>query len=104
MNLTRDQFSRTPRAVRQRTRRMASDVYNEHVNELSRNSKRRLRVAEVRKNANWNHWTTRGAVALERVRHHLSRGRDAADIAVRERWLMSYVNELVATVKQEATC
>jgi hypothetical protein len=86
-------YSNKPSAVAMRKLR-ADDPIRQQADNAKRTKLRRAkRVLTVRQNA-WRkaHLTTG---KIDRVRHHLSRGRDAGSIAVREGWLVSDVNKLI---------
>jgi hypothetical protein len=97
----------TPSAVRQRVRLLTNDKASERQAETQKANNDRARMTRIRGAAQ-----TRSKIQgkpagrfsdgfLARVRFHLSRGRGAADIVVREGVLMSVVLEAVEHVTKE---
>jgi hypothetical protein len=97
----------TPSAVRQRVRLLTNDKAAERQAETQKANNDRARMTRIRGAAQ-----TRSKIQgkpagrfsdgfLARVRHHLARGRGAADIVIRENVLMSVVEAAVAQVRKE---
>jgi hypothetical protein len=97
----------TPSAVRQRVRLLTNDKAAERQAETQKANNARARMTRIRGAAQ-----TRSKIQgkpagrfsdgfLARVRHHLSRGRGAADIVIREGVLMSVVEAAMAQVRKE---
>ena len=87
-------YSTHPAAVAMRKRR-AADPARQLADNAARTKRYRTgRVQKLRTNA-WRR-LHQAPAKLERIRFHLSRGRDAGSIAVREGWLVSDVEKLIA--------
>ena len=87
-------YSTHPAAVATRKRRAADPDYA-RASDRSRTERYRAgRVQKLRTNA-WRR-LHQAPAKLERIKFHLSRGRDAGSIAVREGWLVSDVEKLIA--------
>ena len=88
-------------AVYQRQRRLLSDEAAEKANAASKKHKRKAKgekVAARFKALSGN----RNLDALKmRVRHHLSKGRDASDIAIREMVMVSDVQRIIEAINKE---
>lgn len=89
------ELSMEPKAIKQRTRVLLDDQYDERQAASKRASTGRKRLKEMssgitvcNKNPYW----------ASRVRHHLSKGRDAADIVVRENIPASIVTKLIEEI------
>lgn len=89
-------YSTHPAAVAMRKRRAEDPALQQEDNAKRTKLYRAGRVQKLRTDA-WRR-LHQSPVKLERIKHHLSRGRDAGDIAVREGWLVSDVEKLIAQV------
>jgi hypothetical protein len=90
-------FSQSDRALYLRERRLKmTDEQLNHERELSKASKAKAKARAVVEKSN-NRANNRNAFgSLEKtIRHHLSRGRSVADIAIREFMLVSRVQSIV---------
>ena len=97
--------SQTPAAIKARLRRLHDPAWAEHEaaqNRKARNSRKAQRMAKVaaanaamRPSRPW----TPTKVMQDRVRHHLAKGRDAADIAMREGIMLSVARRIVDHVR-----
>lgn len=76
-------YSQSPQARYLRQRRLVDDEFDQRCLEENLKSYRRRRLKELATNNTMRAtWMRNGFV--DRVRHHLSNGRDVGDIAVRE--------------------
>lgn len=91
-------LSDNPHAKSQRVRRLLDEDYNQRFNVAYSAYRRRKRIASITKKSN-SHLGNFPETFLARIRHHLSKGRDAADIAIRERWMVSRVMSGIEAVK-----
>lgn len=98
--LQRRRYSLKPKAIAERSRTLTDGA---HHLELERRQRERNRQQglKVIKNSRWLASQRKGGLA-NRVREHLARGRDAADIVVRERLPASVVVRLIEQVQSEA--
>ena len=85
-------LSQTPGAVYMRTRYLTDDQWSEQVQKADVARKRRKRGADLvqQRKGTARYVNVRGALA-RRVAFHISKGRDAADIAIRENVPVSVV-------------
>lgn len=93
----------TPRAVGRRNRYLTDDAYAESQLSHSNACKRKRRVKTLRHDAKERLQGLSGARSsgkIATVKRHLSKGRDAADIAVREGWMVSDVLKLIEEAKK----
>ena len=90
-----DGFSQTPNAVRIRQKREVDDEFADKMNESKKRSVKKAKAKKVKAKANGLIWALKAPYRIDRIKHHLSKGRDAADIAVRESWLVSDVLKLI---------
>lgn len=87
-------YSTHPTAVAMRKRRLDDPARQLADNAARTKLYRAKQENKVRKGARMRAHMNPGK--LERIRFHLSRGRDAGSIAVREGWLVSDVEKLIA--------
>jgi hypothetical protein len=95
--------SMTKAAVYQRLRRLNNEAFCDAVNASNRRSRSKKKQNEALKKNAWMTKRAIGSKALEdRVRFHLSRGRDASGIVMREGIKSSIILAIVAKIKAEA--
>lgn len=87
-------YSTHPSAVATRKRRLDDPARQLADNAARTKIYRAGRVHQIRRDASFRAGFQ--PKKLERIRFHLSRGRDAGSIAVREGWLVSDVEKLIA--------
>lgn len=90
-----DGFSQTPNAIRLRLKREVDDEFASKMDASNKRCKNRKKARKVASNSKWMVNSHRMETQIARIRHHLSKGRDAADIAVREGWMVSDVVKLI---------
>lgn len=91
--------SDTAGAKYKRGRSLCDDKYRDRVNKQSKITKAKKRIKSLHKDAEARaHARTNGFLSI--IRHHLERGRSAADIAIREGWMMSRVLAGIAEVSK----
>ncbi len=105
-------YSTHPAAVYARTTRLQRDDVAERLDAKNRAAYGAKRTETLRRRAKDRERlmtvqnTARGVAFAKRflakVQHHLSKGRDASDIAVRENVRVTRVLEAIETIKQEA--
>ena len=101
-SIRRDELSQSPVAKYERDRRLLNDDAANRdamMNAKRRNRKRAAALVGSIGKLPIMH-PSQTAKFLNRIRHHLSRGRSAADIAVREGWMVSQVIAGIEAVKQ----
>jgi len=95
-------LSTTKEAIYHRHRRLLSDAEMDKVsasNKASRNKAKLKKAAVKFSSSNYSRYSK----ALKfRVKHHLSRGRDASDIAIREMVLVSEVQRVIEEINTGA--
>ncbi len=95
--------SMTRGAVYQRVRRLTNEAFSDAVDASNRKSKnKRKQKALIKKNEFATCTVSHSKAMEDRVRFHLSRGRDAADIVTREGIKASIILAIVAKIKAEA--
>ena len=101
-------YSTTPKAIASRQRRLLDDEAAARDAERSRKANGRKRIVAIRARSEFYTTTRRGEKPkvskdfVRRVRWHLSKGRDAGDIATREFARISRVLEAIELAKREA--
>jgi|GEM_PF-4293420 len=95
-------YSARPEAIAMRARRLSDDILAGKEAQRLKRHRGRKRIADLTSKARIRLGFTQRAEASKqaKVLHHLSRGRDAGDIAVRESWLMSDVLGIIDRIKQ----
>lgn len=97
-------LSQRRQSIYKRTRALQDPAHREHLAEYSRKRSASKRNSKLKTEASVRHQITRRNGYLEkRVRFHLSKGRTAADVVVRENALMSDVLEIINRISNEPT-
>lgn len=96
-------LSTHPAAVRLRERRLQEDGFAEKMDAYVQQSRRHKRHRELKTLAE-NRLVAKASnrsrkALLDRIRFHLSKGRDSGDIAIRERLLVSKVQEIITEIQ-----
>lgn len=93
--------STNKRAVKDRQRRLLSDEEQDKANAYTKKSRRKAKAKELvaKFEASSIHRVPVGLAS--RVRHHLSKGRDASDIAIREMVMVSDVQRIIEAINKE---
>lgn len=81
-----------PKSAARRSRTLTDDAYADRVNEQKRKSEQRKRGRLLT-------LTRPNRISLERLKFHLSKGRDVGDIAIRENVTVSAVQQAIAEIK-----
>ncbi len=98
--LSKDEYSKNSHAVAVRTARLLNDKIADKHAEASRDLRKRAQKNKVQAKAKQGLLMgEKTHIRLPRVKHHLSKGRGASDIAVREGWLVSDVVKLIDMVE-----
>lgn len=84
----------------QREKRLLSDETAEKHNASSNATKRRKKEKELTSKFSASSVRVKSRI-VQSVRHHLSRGRDVTDIAIREMVMVSDVQRIVDAIKQQ---
>jgi len=94
-------LSNSKRAVYLRERNLTmTDEQRERERQIQKKSKAKAKANKCIAKASGRYFVTRKNSYLEgRIRHHLSKGRDVADIAIREFILVSKVEGIIAQIK-----
>lgn len=95
------QRSTSHSAIYQRTRRLVDDAYDQKQAASAKRAYGKLMTKKITER-NTLRMSLRMKGLLKHVRHHLGRGRDASDIAIRENIPVSKVMQLIELAKQEA--
>lgn len=90
-------YSQSPQARYIRNRRLVDDEFDQRCLDENLKSYRRRQLKKLVTN-NTMHATWISKTLLDRVKHHLARGRDAGDIAVRERVPVSKVVQAIEQI------
>jgi len=85
----------------QRDKRLLSDEVAEKHNSATNASRRRRKAKELAEKFSSSNISRVQRRIVDRVRHHISRGRDVSDIAIREMVMVSDVQRIVDAIKQE---
>jgi len=97
-------LSQKRQAVYKRARALQDPAHREHLAEYHRKRTASQRNRKIKTAASLRHMISRHNGYLERrVRFHLSKGRTAADVVVRENALMSDVLEIINRISNEPT-
>lgn len=98
----RDTYSSNPASVAMRTARLLDDAKEAKSSEHTKRSHGKRRTETITKRALARTYVlvrrNGDKVMRARIAHHLARGRDAGDIAVREGWMLSEVQRIIATL------
>lgn len=95
-------YSMTPEAVRARTKRLLDDGWSDEIDRRTKLYRGRITARRLRDKAHLKAHRTNSmpwepSPKLQaRIRHHLARGRDVGDIAVREGIMVSLVAQALA--------
>lgn len=90
--ISRDGLLTSPKAVARRVRLLTDDAHADRVNESRRRSGQRKKGLLLT-------LTRTNRISLERLKFHLSRGRDVGDIAIRENVTVSAVRQAISEIK-----
>lgn len=95
-------LSQRPLTKYQRDRLLADDALRDRQNKLQRKYRAKKKESEVSSKATLRVRKSSPKTKEKSVRHHLARGRDIGDIAVREGWLVSDVQAVIDRMNAEA--
>jgi hypothetical protein len=90
-----DGFSQTPNAIRIRQKREVDDEFADKMNESKKRFVKKAKTKKVKAKAAAMLGSIKAPHRISRIKHHLSKGRDVADIAVREGWMVSDVLKMI---------
>jgi hypothetical protein len=96
------QLSTTKLAIYHRQRRLLSDEIADKVTASNKASRNRAKSKKMAAKFGASNLTRVSRVLTSRVKHHLSRGRDVADIAIREMVLVSEVQRAIEEINRGA--
>ena len=95
-----ENLSDSPGARYQREKRLTDDAYCEKQDASVKRHKARLKVAQITKESSGQSFTRFVKPNVGRIAFHLSKGRDIGDIAIRERLMVSKVQEVVEMIQK----
>jgi hypothetical protein len=96
------QLSTTKEAIYHRQRRLLSDAEMDKVSASNKASRNKAKLKKSAWKFNSSNFSRYSKALKFRVRHHLSRGRDASDIAIREMVLVSEVQRVIEEINRGA--
>ena len=94
-------YSTKPHSVYLRQRYSTDDAFVERKNKRDRRHYGKTRMAKIRADAQRNEFLDRKKIDV--VKRHLAKNRSVSDIAVREFWLVSYVQKIIDIINKENT-